>query len=48
VARILRSVIDDVDMDMRPNIKMAAALVTSRPVQPSPSITADDLRTAGW
>jgi hypothetical protein len=41
VARILRSVCPDVDIETKPNIRIAAALVTSRPVRPSPLTTAD-------
>src|SRR5579875_991271 len=40
VARIFRSVIDEVDMDRNDSIRIAAALVTSRPVRPRPSTTA--------
>jgi len=41
VARIFRSVCPDVDIDTKPSIRIAAALVTSRPVRPSPVTTAD-------
>jgi hypothetical protein len=41
VARIFRSVIEEVDMDTKLSIRIAAALVTSRPVRPSPVTTAE-------
>ena len=41
VARIFRSVCPEVDIETKPSIKIAAALVTSRPVRPSPFTTAD-------
>src|SRR5580704_9071879 len=40
VARIFRSVCGPVDMDRKLSIKIAAALVTRRPVRPRPSVTA--------
>lgn len=41
VARIFRSVWPEVDIETKPSIRIAAALVTSRPVRPSPVTTAD-------
>jgi hypothetical protein len=41
VARIFRSVIDEVDRDTKLSIRIAAAPVTSRPVRPRPSTIAE-------